>query len=144
MERIEKHEIYRLIEERVEAIKNKDIDKATENYSTDVILFDIIGSLQQTGVEDLKDRLSEWLESLAVIEDYEIVNVEIQCSESVGYCSCFNHLSAVTTNKSRVDLWWRETAGYSKTANGWKITHVHNSVPFDEESGGALINLKPG
>jgi ketosteroid isomerase-like protein len=44
----------------------------------------------------------------------------------------------------QVDLWFRATARLIKTADGWRIAHLHNSVPFAMDgSGKALLDLKP-
>ena len=44
----------------------------------------------------------------------------------------------------QVDLWFRATAGFRRERGHWKITHVHNSVPFAMDgSGRALLDLKP-
>lgn len=44
----------------------------------------------------------------------------------------------------KVDLWFRATAGFRLESGQWKITHVHNSVPFAmDDTGRALLDLKP-
>jgi ketosteroid isomerase-like protein len=37
----------------------------------------------------------------------------------------------------------RASAGYRKTADGWKAVHEHFSAPFDMASGKALFELQP-
>jgi len=44
----------------------------------------------------------------------------------------------------QVSLWFRATACLRREDGGWKITHVHNSVPFAMDgSDRALLDLKP-
>jgi ketosteroid isomerase-like protein len=37
----------------------------------------------------------------------------------------------------------RGTVGYRRTGGRWLIVHEHYSVPFDPESGKALLRLEP-
>ncbi len=43
----------------------------------------------------------------------------------------------------KVDMWVRATVCFRKTAGEWTVTHEHDSVPFDVESGKASLDLKP-
>ena len=43
-----------------------------------------------------------------------------------------------------VDLWFRATACFRREDGHWRITHMHNSVPFSMDgSEKALLSLKP-
>jgi ketosteroid isomerase-like protein len=44
---------------------------------------------------------------------------------------------------TRLDMWWRSTAGFRKIDGRWRITHEHNSVPFDPQTGKASLDLEP-
>lgn len=39
--------------------------------------------------------------------------------------------------------WMRATVGYRRVDGRWMIVHEHWSVPFDPESGRALVELEP-
>lgn len=42
------------------------------------------------------------------------------------------------------ELWFRVTAGFRPDAGRWRITHVHDFVPFAvDRSAKALLDLKP-
>jgi ketosteroid isomerase-like protein len=137
------NEIKEIIHNRIVAIKNRNVDKATVDYSEDVISYDVIGPLKFTGKNAIKERLEEWLSTLSEIIDYEIEDVQITSSYDNGYCSCLNHINAITIDGNRLDMWWRETTCYSKVSGIIKITHTHSSVPFDPENGTASVGLKP-
>jgi len=48
------------------------------------------------------------------------------------------------TDGNDVDLWYRTTACLRRTSDGWRIAHLHNSVPFAMDgSGRALLDLRP-
>jgi ketosteroid isomerase-like protein len=38
---------------------------------------------------------------------------------------------------------WRATVCYRKIYGSWMVTHEHNSVPFDPQTGKASLNLEP-
>ena len=136
-------EITKIIKERISAIKNKNVDKATANYSEDVITFDVVGNLKFNGKGELKNRLKEWLSTLSEIIDYEISDVKINSSSEIAFCSSLNHINAKTFDGTALNMWWRETTCYVKTNKIWRITHAHSSVPFNAESGMASLGLKP-
>jgi ketosteroid isomerase-like protein len=44
----------------------------------------------------------------------------------------------------KVELWFRATACFRRDDGQWRITHMHNSVPFAMDgSDKALLDLKP-
>jgi len=53
-------------------------------------------------------------------------------------------MTGTKTDGARGDLWFRATACFRREDGAWKITHVHNSVPFAMDgSGCALLDLRP-
>lgn len=139
----EQASIQHIIDNRVSGVKTKDVDQATQDYSEDVILYDIIDPLEHHGKEAVKKRLQQWLSTLAEIRNFEIRNIGIQTSETIAYCTSMNHIDAVNTNGNKLNMWWRETTCYAKLNGKWKITHAHSSVPFNSDNGQASIGLKP-
>jgi ketosteroid isomerase-like protein len=131
------------IEERVEAIRNKDIDKAIAHYADDVVLFDVVGPLQQTGVVMMRQRLEEWFSTFEGTVGFEIKDLRITVGDDVGFCYSFNHVNAITKDGRKLDMWWRETLGWQKIKGQWLVTQAHSSVPFDTTNGQAAVTLKP-
>jgi ketosteroid isomerase-like protein len=139
----EQTEIQKIISGRISAVKNKDVEKATAFYSPDVISYDVVDPLEYIGIDSLKERLKDWLSSLAEIIDFEITHIVIRSSIDLAYCSSLNHINAVNSGGNKLDMWWRETTCYAKINGTWKITHAHNSVPFNTANGKASLDLKP-
>ena len=53
-------------------------------------------------------------------------------------------MTGTKTDGEQVDLWFRATACFRREDGAWKITHVHNSVPFAMNgSDRALLDLRP-
>ena len=67
----EKSKIQDIIDNRVKAVKNRDVEKATEDYHHNIILYDIVDPLERHGIESVKSRLAEWLSTLVEILRYE-------------------------------------------------------------------------
>jgi ketosteroid isomerase-like protein len=111
--------IRELIHDRCNAIRNKDVERATAAFAPDVRLFD--GPVH-----------------------YEITDLAIETCDDLAFCHSFNHVTANTKNGGNLDIYWRETLGLKKINGRWSITHVHSSVPFDSSDGKASLSLKPG
>ncbi|WPU95023.1 nuclear transport factor 2 family protein [Mucilaginibacter sabulilitoris] len=131
------------IHERVEAICNKDIAGATNRYAQDVMLFDVVGPLQQSGIKAMQERLNTWFASFDGNIGFEIKDLNIVLGGDAGFCYSFNHVSAKTKDGGNLNMWWRETLGWQKINGEWLVTHAHSSVPFDAVSGKGAIGLKP-
>ena len=136
-------QIRRLIEDKINAVRARDIDGATSRYASDVLSFDVVNELQYIGSDAIRKRLAEWFSSFQGSIGFDIQDLSITSGGEVGFSHSLNHVSATTTRGGKLDMWWRETACYRKIDGKWIITHQHSSVPFDVESGKASLNLKP-
>ncbi len=132
-----------LIENKIEAVRAKDIEGATSAYADDVLSFDVVNALQYAGSDAIRKRLTEWFAQFDGPIGFEIRGLSITLSDEVAFSHSLDHVSATTTAGVKLDMWWRETACYRKLDGKWLITHQHSSVPFDVESGKASLDLKP-
>ena len=135
-------QIRALIDERVKAVRAKDVDAAMANVATDSLSFDVVGPLQQSGSAASRKRAQEWFASFEGAIGLEVRELSITTSDSVAFCHGLNHVSAKRADGGKLDMWWRATICFQKFAGRWMVTHEHNSVPFDPESGKASLDLK--
>jgi ketosteroid isomerase-like protein len=64
--------------------------------------------------------------------------------DDVAYAVALHHMTGTKTDGTQVDLWFRATACLRREDGAWKITHIHNSVPFAMDgSNRALLDLTP-
>jgi len=140
---IDEAQIRGLIEDKIKAVRAKDIDLATSNYAPDVLSFDVVNPLRYFGANAIRKRLEVWFSSFQDSIGLEIRDLNITVGDAVAFSHCLNHVSATTTAGGKLDMWWRETACYRKLEGKWLITHQHSSVPFDVESGKASLDLRP-
>ncbi|UII19892.1 nuclear transport factor 2 family protein [Fulvivirga ligni] len=136
-------EIRSIINQKVGAVKTKDVNKATDIFGPNVISYDVVGDLKYTGKAAVKKRLEEWLSTLDQVVDFEMTDLHITFSEEVGNCSSLNHIVAKTVNGDELNMYWRETNCFVRVDGEVKIIHTHSSVPFSTENGMASIGLKP-
>lgn len=133
-----------LIEDRVKAIRAKDVDGCVSRSAPDLLLFDVVNPLQYTGADGERQRLKEWFSQF---EDgpigFELHNLSIAASDDVAFCHSLNHVSATTAAGPKIDMWWRATVCFRRIDGDWMITHEHSSVPFDAETGQASLDLLP-
>lgn len=140
---LDEAQIRRLIEDKIQAVRAKDIDGATSNYAPDVLSFDVVNGLQYVGSDAIRKRLEEWFSSFQGPIGFEIRDLSITSGDKVAFSHSLNHVSATTIGGVKLDMWWRETACYRRLDGKWVITHQHSSVPFDVKSGKASLDLKP-
>ncbi len=137
-------EIRKLVDDRADAVRARDVDAAMANVATDVLLFDLVNPLQSTGSDAARNRLAEWLSSF---QDgpigYDVLDVSITAGDDVAFCHCLNQIRATKTDGGEIEMRWRMTTCYRKTGGAWMITHEHASVPFDVETGLASMDLEP-
>lgn len=139
----EVEEIRRLVDKRVEAVRTKDVSGVASMVASDFVLFDVVNPLQATGLDASRRRAEEWFATFEGPIGYEITDLRITASGDVGFSHGLIHVSAKTTDGTRLDMWWRGTVCYRKVDGSWMATHEHNSVPFDMTNGRAPLDLRP-
>jgi ketosteroid isomerase-like protein len=138
-----KAHIRELIEERVKAVRDKDINALLSNHAPDILSFDVLNPLQYTGADAVRERAEKWLSSYQSSIGYEIRDLSITTGDDVAFCHYLYRVSGTLTDGGKVDMWVRATVCLSKIDSKWMIVHEHQSVPFDIETGKASLNLKP-
>jgi uncharacterized protein (TIGR02246 family) len=141
--KINETQIRALIDDRAKAVRAKDINGAISHYAPDVLSFDVVNPLQQIGSDASRKRAEEWFSSFQGPIGYEIRNLSITVDETLAFSHGLSHVSATKTDGGQLDMWWRTTVCFRKIDGKWTVTHEHNSVPFDVESGKASLDLKP-
>lgn len=132
-----------IIYERVEGVKNKDVNALIINHAAEAEVFDVLDPLHYQGVETVEKRAEKWLSGYESDIGYEIRDLQITSGENVAFCRYLYHVTGILKSKDEVDMWVRATVCFQKTDGEWEIVHEHQSVPFNVETGKASLNLKP-
>jgi ketosteroid isomerase-like protein len=136
-------EIKRVIEGWVEALRARDIDGVMSIYAPELVSFDLVPPLRYVGADTYRKH---WLEGWSSIQGpmgYEVHDLDITVGDDVAFTRSFNRLSATLNTGQKTDVWLRWTACFRKIGGKWLIVHMHASVPFDMETGRAVLDLKP-
>ena len=134
----------RLVEERVQAIRAKDVAATLAVYAPDVRSYDLIDPLRHAGREGIGRRLEEWFSQFRDGPiGFEMRDLEFAVGDGAAFCHGLSHVDGVTRDGNRIDMWWRTTLCFREAGGRWMVVHEHSSVPFDMESGRASLGLKP-
>ena len=140
---LDEGEILELMDARIEAVRTKDVKASMSRLAPDVLLFDVVDPLQQIGLDASRKRAAEWFSSFEGPIGYEIRDLDITAGADVAFAHGLSHVSATNKDGGLLDMWWRTTVCFHKIDEKWTVTHEHNSVPFDVESGKASLDFKP-
>ena len=136
-------QIRTIIEERVKAVSNKDTNALLSNHAADILSFDVINPLQYTGIDTVRKRAENWLSSYQSSIGYEVRDLNITTSDNVAFCHFLYQVSGTLNDGGKINMWVRATVCLQKIDGKWMITHEHQSVPFDVETGKASLDLRP-
>jgi uncharacterized protein (TIGR02246 family) len=136
-------QIRALIDDRVKAVRAKDINGAMSSSAPDILSFDVVNPLQYAGRDALKKRMQDWFSAFQGPIGHEICDLKITTGDDVAFSHGLNRVIETKTDGEKIEMYWRATVCYCKIDGKWMVTHEHNSVPFDPKSGRASLDLKP-
>ena len=142
-EALDEAQIRALIDGRANAVRARDVKGAISSLAPDILSFDVVNPLQRVGSDASAKRAEEWFSSFEGPIGYEIRNLSITAGNDVAFSHGLSHVSATRADGEQLDMWWRTTVCFRKADGKWMVTHEHNSVPFDVQSGKASLDLKP-
>lgn len=88
--------------------------------------------------------LEEWFQTWKGPINSESRDLKVAVGGDVAYAHGLQHMTGTKIDGQEADLWFRATACFRREKRGWRITHMHNSVPFAMDgSDKALLGLKP-
>jgi ketosteroid isomerase-like protein len=135
-------QIRTLIDDRVKAVRARDMKGAYSSTANDILSFDVVNPLQYAGDASRK-HADEWFSSFDGPIGYEVRDLSVTTSDDVAFSHCLNRFSGRKADGAKIDMWVRATTCYRKNDGKWMITHEHMSVPFDVASGKASLDLQP-
>src|SRR6266403_3624473 len=74
-------EVRALMEERVEAVRDKNVERLMAGYASDVLSFDVVDPLQYVGADGIRTRMKEWFATFQGAIDIENRNLSIDAGE---------------------------------------------------------------
>lgn len=136
-------ELRELIDERVAAVHAKDVDALLRREHPEVVTFDVLPPLNSRGTDAAAEQTQAWFDSYSDGPRYDITDLQVHAEDDLGFCSFLYHVTGTLATGTDVDMWVRATLGCRRFDGRWLIVHDHESVPFDPQTGQALISLPP-
>jgi len=139
-------EIKALEDRYASAFMAKDVEAIMKGYApgADLVVFDLVPPLQYVGFDAYK---KDWEQFFALfpgqIVAFEIKDLSITTDGKLGYGHSIQHTVMTKKDGSKMDLMVRVTDCYSKINGKWLITHEHDSLPVDLDTGKADLGSKP-
>jgi uncharacterized protein (TIGR02246 family) len=130
-----------LIEDRVRAIAEKDVDAVLSEYAPNVVMYNLAPPLQTKGKN--REAIEKWFSGYKSEIGCEIRDLHVSTSYDVGFCHYLYRITGTLASDENVDMWVRATLCFHKVAGRWLIVHEHDSDPFDMKTFQALLDLEP-
>jgi ketosteroid isomerase-like protein len=131
-------QIRSLLETRTHAFGCQDAATAAAAYDEDVVLYDAVGAFVRRN-ESTTDRLQTWIDLYRTGIGHEIRDLEITAGADLAFCHFLVRISGTMRDGTEVAMWVRATACLRRQHGGWTIVHEHASVPFDADTGQAIL-----
>jgi ketosteroid isomerase-like protein len=131
-------QIRMLLEARTRALADRDAATAAASYGNDVVLFDAVGPFVRRG-EAPAERLKAWIGLYRTGIGHEIRDLEITAGVDLAFCHFLVRISGTMHDGTEVAMWVRATSCLRRHGGSWTIVHEHASVPFDAETGQAVV-----
>jgi uncharacterized protein (TIGR02246 family) len=134
-----------VVDDWARALGEKDADRVLSYHAPECVHFGLAPPLQLAGAAaNDKTLLEGWFASWEGPIGYETRDLRIVVGDEVALCHGLTRMTGTRTTGERTDLWFRQTLGFRKIAGVWKLTHEHESVPFQMDGTlKAAIDLKP-
>ncbi|HLT40842.1 MAG TPA: nuclear transport factor 2 family protein [Enhygromyxa sp.] len=135
-------EIRALLDEWLDAIRRKEIDRLMACYADDVVAYDMMPPLEYRGAISYR---TAWLQGLSMSGGFEIElrSPVIVAESDVGFAFALANYHVRPSTGEPIDGWFRWTAGLRRIGGRWKIAHEQSSVPIDMDAQQALVDLRP-
>ena len=138
-----REQIRTLLLDRAAAITARDAPRAVAHYAPEVVSFTLAPPLRQAGDPD-PAGIEGWFRTWDSPIGYDIGEPVIEAGDDLAFCHGLTHMTGTKTDGEQVDLWFRSTVGLRRAAEGWQITHEHDSTPFYMDGSGlAATDLRP-
>ena len=138
-------QIHAVVNDILRAIRNKDTAALIALLTDDAVIFDLAPPLR-LGPRESRDpgRLQDWFGTWKTPIIVQSHDLHVAVGSEIANAYGLQHMSGVKTNGQQVDLWYRASACFRRDNGRWRITHIHNSVPFAMDgSEMALLDLRP-
>ena len=136
-------EVRALIDDWAKATRAKDVDGIMAKHAPDTRSFDCHSHFQFRGADALRKHLEACMPCMQGPMTFEIHDLDVAAHGDVAFCHYLARYGATRLSGEEHTGWLRVTVCLRKVEGAWLIVHDHCSVPFDPQSGKAMLDLAP-
>lgn len=136
-------DIRELFDRQAGAMRAKDVDRLMNCYSPDVVYFDVVPPLRYVGAAALRTRFTEWFAGYQGPVEVDATDVSITLGADLAVVHWLNRVRGTLVTGAPVGSWVRATSCWRATADGWRVTHEHVSLPVDLARRSPALDLNP-
>jgi ketosteroid isomerase-like protein len=105
--------------------------------------FDLVPPLRHEGPEAIRRIWANTLAGLKRPIDFDQHYLELFVGDEVAFARSINRFGGTQRSGEHTVSWLCSTTGFKRISGRWRLIHQHVSVPFDMDSGKALLGLEP-
>ena len=136
-------EVRALIDDWAKATRAKDVDGIIAKHAPDTRSFDCHSHFQFKGADALRKHLEACMPCMQGPMTFEIHDLDVAAYGDVAFGHLLARYGATGRSGEEHGGWLRVTVCLRKVRGEWLIVHDHCSVPFDPQSGKAMLDLAP-
>jgi uncharacterized protein (TIGR02246 family) len=136
-------EVRARLDEWAAALRARDIDGIMASHAPDVLAFDCHSQLQFKGAGHYRRHLEACMPHMQGPMLFEFHDLNIVAQDDLAFCHYLALCGATGADAKKRRCWLRGTTCLRRTDGSWQIVHAHCSVPFDPQSGRAMLDLVP-
>ena len=136
-------EVRARIDEWAKATRAKNVDGIIASHAPDTLSFDCHSHLQFKGAAALRQHLEACMPCMQGPMTFEIHDLDLAAHGDVAFCHFLARYGATGPSGEEHTGWLRVSVCLRKVKDKWLIVHDHCSVPFDPQSGRAMLDLAP-
>ncbi len=136
-------EIRTVLDERVEAMRAKNIERAMALYAPDIVYFDVVPPIQFVGSAAVRGNFLRWFAEYQGEIGLETHELRIAVNRGVAFAHMLHLDSGTRRGGAEMEVWIRSTVCLLRLGEHWLITHEHISLPPKAEDWGAIVDAVP-
>jgi ketosteroid isomerase-like protein len=139
----EEQELRALFREWFQAAAAKDIDGAMKPIADDVVSYEHEAPLQYVGADNVRQVCQRGFDSVGDNLRWDVPDLRIEISGDMAVTWGLNRMRSQQQGASATESWSRGTRIFRRIGGDWKMVHQHVSFPYDPQSGGVAMDLRP-
>ena len=128
-----KDEVERLLQQWADRTSKGLQDLILEKHSTDAVIYDVLPPMQYVGTKAYRDSWDDWQPETTGENVFRIENLQVTASDDIAFAFGFIRCGGTLPDGKVFGDLVRATFCLTKSADAWRITHQHISMPRSSE-----------